>query len=1090
MSNTLDVARVLTSLKDFQRRTVDYAFHRMFLDSEPAKRFLVADEVGLGKTLVARGLIAKFIEHSQNKDVRIDVIYVCSNADIAAQNMTRLKLPGLETFAKATRLTLLPLETKNLKNHKVNFISFTPGTTFDQGNRTGRKDERHLIYQMLREIEGINTRGLRNALQGTAGDSWFQDAERSLDFDHELANNFRAAVTNDDELFAEASRVAEVYHDRRRRQDAADNEACLALIGKLRQLLAKTCLSALEPDLVILDEFQRFRELLASPDSSPSAELAHALFNYINPDLRILLLSATPYKMYSKDGDEEDHYADFLCTMKFLHGGGEMGNLEDNLKAFRTGLLSIRNPDDVLTLRNTRREIEASLLKVMCRTERVSSTIQQDAMIEEVPLQPVLTADDLDALRLVEIAGQLLGERDTIEYWKSSPYLLNFMRGYQLKLALERDLKSPSSRLPALIEEHSDRLLSADLIQRYATIDPANARLRAMVAEIEQSKLWQLLWMPPSLPYWQPAGVYEGIGSVSKHLVFSAWNVVPDAIAAMLSYEVERLMVGSSRHRGTYEETFKRYGGRLRFSHTGDGRFSGMNALMLMFPSPTLAGLVDPLSLAVGLGVRPLLRDVRDRVIEELKPLFEPFLDRTGMESLPDRRWYWVALAKLESSRDFNRERPLRTWCMHNWARNCLSVRHPATETETDEDADHTGGFANHVKHWMEAWEHRQPKLGRVPDDFYETLANLALAGPAVCALRSLKRTTGSPVFDDPELLDAAVRVAEGLRSQFNTPTSVALLQATDDDDAYWQRVLQYGCDGNLQSLLDEHAHVLAESHKAFSKPLGEAATAIANDMFEAMSIRTATLSYDEICLKDGKVSMEQSRLRCHYAMRFGQISEEQGAVTRKETVKAAFNSPFRPFVLASTSVGQEGLDFHTWCHSIVHWNLPTNPVDMEQREGRVHRYKGYAVRKNVARSFGKHILQSMANDAENAPLQDPWHRMFTLASKSRRASDSDLIPYWIFEAPGGDKIQRRVFSMPYSRDESRYKQLRKSLSMYRLVFAQPRQEDLLAYLVEQLGENEGDQAANNWRICVSPPELKSYPVQAEETFETFEKPT
>ena len=44
-----------------------------------------------------------------------------------------------------------------------------------------------------------------------------------------------------------------------------------------------------------------------------------------------------------------------------------------------------------------------------------------------------------------------------------------------------------------------------------------------------------------------------------------------------------------------------------------------------------------------------------------------------------------------------------------------------------------------------------------------------------------------------------------------------------------------------------------------------------------------------------------------------------------------------------STSIGQEGLDFHTYCHAVVHWNLPSNPVDMEQREGRVHRYKGHA---------------------------------------------------------------------------------------------------------------------------------------------------
>ena len=68
--------------------------------------------------------------------------------------------------------------------------------------------------------------------------------------------------------------------------------------------------------------------------------------------------------------------------------------------------------------------------------------------------------------------------------------------------------------------------------------------------------------------------------------------------------------------------------------------------------------------------------------------------------------------------------------------------------------------------------------------------------------------------------------------------------------------------------------------------------------------------------------------------------------------------------MLASTSVGQEGLDFHTYCHAIVHWNLPSNPVDLEQREGRIHRYKGHAVRRNVAE---RHRDVAMA-DPESDP--------------------------------------------------------------------------------------------------------------------------
>jgi hypothetical protein len=56
---------------------------------------------------------------------------------------------------------------------------------------------------------------------------------------------------------------------------------------------------------------------------------------------------------------------------------------------------------------------------------------------------------------------------------------------------------------------------------------------------------------------------------------------------------------------------------------------------------------------------------------------------------------------------------------------------------------------------------------------------------------------------------------------------------------------------------------------------------------------------------------------------------------------------PFLAIRFDTTSAGQEGIDFHWWSHAVVHWNIPANPVDFEQREGRVHRYAGHAVRKN-----------------------------------------------------------------------------------------------------------------------------------------------
>jgi len=138
-------------------------------------------------------------------------------------------------------------------------------------------------------------------------------------------------------------------------------------------------------------------------------------------------------------------------------------------------------------------------------------------------------------------------------------------------------------------------------------------------------------------------------------------------------------------------------------------------------------------------------------------------------------------------------------------------------------------------------------------------------------------------------------------------------------------------------------------------------------------------------------------------------VREVAQAVRQALSLRSASGSPYRPFVLAGTSTGHEGLDFHSYCHRVWHWNLPSNPVDMEQREGRVHRYKGHAVRKNVARRFGLATLRERWRGEG-----DPWDCLFQAARDSRPDGLSDLYPYWIFddvEAPA--KVERLCRSRP-----------------------------------------------------------------------------
>jgi hypothetical protein len=215
------------------------------------------------------------------------------------------------------------------------------------------------------------------------------------------------------------------------------------------------------------------------------------------------------------------------------------------------------------------------------------------------------------------------------------------------------------------------------------------------------------------------------------------------------------------------------------------------------------------------------------------------------------------------------------------------------------------------------------------------------------------------------------------------------------------------------------------------------------------------------------QVKCESRGIRARFALRFGEEKvEDSQEMTRADQVRTAFNSPFWPFVLATTSVGQEGLDFHTYCHAIVHWNLPSNPVDLEQREGRIHRYKGHAVRKNLSAKYGATTpFSSEVN---------PWEVLFNVGKINRNTEASDLVPFWVFPLENGAKIERHVPALPLSRELERIAALRRSLVVYRMVFGQTRQEDLLAYLLVHLPESDIPKVARDLRIDLSPPNISS----------------
>ena len=205
--------------------------------------------------------------------------------------------------------------------------------------------------------------------------------------------------------------------------------------------------------------------------------------------------------------------------------------------------------------------------------------------------------------------------------------------------------------------------------------------------------------------------------------------------------------------------------------------------------------------------------------------------------------------------------------------------------------------------------------------------------------------------------------------------------------------------------------------------------------------IRTTQYGIDTFSSFRSRMEGKKERpvnIRTHFAVAFTKGVGSESEADRKKTIRSAFNSPFRPFVLATTSIGQEGLDFHMYCRRIVHWNLPANPIDLEQREGRINRFECLAIRQNVAKRYGDIRFE-----------KDIWNEMFEAAKQKEKTDGaSDLIPYWgLQESEDMIKIERIVPMYPFSRDVLAYERLIKILSVYRLTLGQARQEELLEYL-------------------------------------------
>lgn len=924
---------ILGELKDFQRATVERCF-ALFKSGQ--RRVLVADEVGLGKTLIAKGVVAKLAnDHEQRGGNLFKVLYICSNTAIANQNIRKLNIyDGVtvdgETITvdgiTGTRLSMQHLkifeQEQNLRDRAghIQLIPLTPATSFTLASGAGNAPERALIYTILSKMPEFSrhTNELYTFLMHWANKGFGWQVEEMTRRVNDCGAGYLRPLTDEVRAMLTDKLIESVI--------AQQNTS----ISELRLIFAKISIHRLAPDLVIMDEFQRFRGLITATPDSETGMLTQAFLN--DSAANTLLLSATPYKLYqtleeTAESGVDDHYHEFLELMRFLFSGGNRyAQFEETWRDFSHFLREATT--DFGTVVNIKSKAEHEMYSGMCRTERLLVDGSENFICgDKADAALVISERDIQTF----IAAQNLSETTHIpvEYVKSCPYPLSFMEHYHYKSVIKK--------LKPEIKPKDCKMLFVDerKLRSYEALPLNNARLERLMNVALDNGAESLLWVPPSIPYYQPGGVFKGKDNFSKVLVFSAWEMVPRMIACMLSYECERQTIGklykkesNKSGKGYLNKDLDKRRQRFPTRRLVDGRDRALTKA-----SAILAGIYNPTEF-MGQSIKQIKRALRPVVAARLTDLQEEY-------DLPSR-----------------------------------------------------GGRR----------------------DLIDVFMNMAMASPSICAMRAFK---GDYVL--------AERFAKEVADMFDKPEAIAVIELAygKSDDAHYKNVLKYCVDGNFAAMLDEYVHVLNDSK----------AESLCNQMCEALQATTASYSLDTCKSFTGNKQL-QIRMRSHFAVGFYQTSGDEKTAQRKENIRTAFNAPFRPFVLATTSIGQEGLDFHNYTRKIMHWNLPHNPIDLEQREGRINRYKCLAIRQSLAQKFKDKVF-----------AKEVWNELFQRALDAKNDFDPELVPYWCLPDDAVVKIERIVPMYPYSKDRAVYNRLLKILSLYRITMGQARQEELLEYM-------------------------------------------
>ena len=544
---------------------------------------------------------------------------------------------------------------------------------------------------------------------------------------------------------------------------------------------------------------------------------------------------------------------------------------------------------------------------------------------------------------------------------------------------------TPARRRPARRSLRRTPALDRDGARpRSSQVESGNARLRQLAADDRRSGWWQLLWVPPSLPYLEPGRPVSPSSSDRRHDQATRVLVLgrrrPPRSRRCSATRPKRRIAGSDRGPRTTPDGSTPTGSQYRLDERPTGsddarsRCSGR--------SPALAAAARPARRSRGAAPDAASTRGRDRArpisgeLGQACPTAPPAGDRsrrpgTGRAASAGRSSLPTAVARPDAIGD-RAARPRTTTTERR-------VRPGSTRTSCEASQRRRHGAADRPRH----------------ADLADAVAALGAAAPGNIAWRALRRLLDRGAPSPTPGTGARRRPSPRASEPCSTGPRRSLL--LDQLDAatrtYWRAVLALlrrrqpaGGARRVPPPPPQRRRASSPRRRRLCRPRRRRRRA-----------RSSLRPVDLPRVRPAATRTHRSpSAPLRAALRRPARRTQEDA--RQPEVRGAFNSPFWPFVLATTSVGQEGIDFHWWCHAVVHWNTPANPVDFEQREGRVAplqrpRHPPQRRRTGTAPPF---------SPCRRRPLE------YRLPTGERRGRPlGEFAPYWVY--PGPARIERHV---------------------------------------------------------------------------------